>query len=438
MSTGDSSQSTTADINVPGFLNESFLQRILDEHLKDENQHPVRIDRINVQLATKPGDNYSSDVFSVVVHYNDTQEIHFVVKVVLAGAIMKNFCDTIGAFVKEVNTFERLLPAFSRIVSGTDNAAIKFGANCFYATRDPMDTIVFEDLKALGYRMADRTRGGLDLAHCELIMRKIGLFHAASMVYVAAAESTERQLFLERYRHGMAQPGDDERTNPGLAMFKKGLEKFLEVAKHWPELKRSIWLKLEALQSDYSRRVARSVSPPGPDEQVAYRVLNHGDLWGNNMMFRYDDPADDASVREVTFVDYQLSSYGSAGHDLVYSLYNCPQFEVRETRINDLLEVYHRSLCEGLRAGDYQRQPLPSFADVQKEYERHEFIGVVSGLSMLPIILMEHTDDVKLTFENLIDAEHAEKIRDIQYNGQLYRKSVVPILERLDAKGLLD
>uniref|UniRef100_A0A182TAV2 CHK domain-containing protein n=1 Tax=Anopheles maculatus TaxID=74869 RepID=A0A182TAV2_9DIPT len=238
----------------------------------------------------------------------------------------------------------------------------------------------------------------------------------------------------------MARPDDDERTNPGLAMFKKGLDKFLEVANEWPELKRTIWLKLEALQSDYSRRVARSLSPPGLEEDVTYRVLNHGDLWGNNMMFRYDDPTggDDARVRDVMFVDYQLSNYGSPGHDLVYSLYNCPQFEVRETRIKELLELYHRSLCEGLRAGGYRQQPVPTLADVQKEYERHEFIGIVSGLSMLPIILMERTDDLNLTFENLIDAEHAEKIRDIQYKGKLYRKSVIPILERLDAKGLLD
>uniref|UniRef100_A0A182SLI5 Uncharacterized protein n=1 Tax=Anopheles maculatus TaxID=74869 RepID=A0A182SLI5_9DIPT len=181
MSSSGNSASVTTDINVPSFLNESFLQRILDENLNEES---VRIDRFNIQLATKPGDNYSSDVFTVVVHYNGSKEIHLVVKVILPGAIMKFFCDSIGAFVKEVNTFQHLLPTFNRIVAGTDtDNPIKFGARCFYATRDPMDTIVFEDLKALGYRMADRTRGGLDFAHCELIMRKIGLFHAASMVY---------------------------------------------------------------------------------------------------------------------------------------------------------------------------------------------------------------------------------------------------------------
>ncbi|XP_049277357.1 uncharacterized protein LOC125760856 [Anopheles funestus] len=434
MSTGGDS-TTTAVKRLPPFVNVSFLQRILEENLSDKH---VRIDHFDAQLATQPGDNYSSDVFTIVIHYNGSNEIRLVAKVIVDEEMLKNFGESLNTFVKEVNTFRQLLPAFSRIVSGKNaaNTTVLFGARCFYATREPLDTIVFEDLKAQGYRMPDRTRGGLDLPHCELIMRKIGLFHAASMVYVATG-SYDKQFFAERYSFGMARPGDDERNNPALAMFSKGLDKFLEVSKEWPELKRTIWLKLKALKPDYKRRLLKSLSPEGPNEKVNYRVLNHGDLWTNNMMFRYDDPADDTTVREVMFVDFQLSSYGSPGLDLVYCLHNCPQFEVRENRTEYLLQIYHRSLCEGLSTGGYE-QRIPTFADVQQEYERHEFIGIVSGLSMLPIILMERTEGVKLTFENLVNAEDAEKIRDIQYQGKQYRKSVISILERCNAKGLLD
>uniref|UniRef100_A0A182M7V6 CHK kinase-like domain-containing protein n=1 Tax=Anopheles culicifacies TaxID=139723 RepID=A0A182M7V6_9DIPT len=434
MSTSSDTQTTVVK-QLPPFLNASFLQRILEENLSDK---PIRIDTFNAQLATQPGDNYSSDVFSIVVHYNDCKEIRLVAKVIVDDEMLKCFGESLGTFVKEVNTFRQLLPAFSRIVSGSNAAnPVQFGARCFHATRDPTDTIVFEDLKALGYRMPDRTRGGLDLAHCELIMRKIGLFHAASMVYVVS-DAFDKQFFAERYSHGMARPGDEVHNNPALAMFNKGLDKFLEVSQEWPELKRSIWLKLQALKPDYTRRLLKSLSPEGPNEEVNFRVLNHGDLWTNNMMFRYDDPANDASVRKVIFVDFQLSSYGSPGLDLVYCLHNCPQFEIRETQTKYLLQLYHQSLREGLSAGGYERSRFPTFADVQKEYERHEFIGLVSVVSMLPIILMERTEGVKLTFENLVNAEDAEKIRDIQYQGKLYRKSVISILEHCDAKGLLD
>ncbi|XP_053673519.1 uncharacterized protein LOC128723780 [Anopheles nili] len=418
---------------IPAFVDVPFLQRVLEENL---NHDAVRVDGFTAQIATKPGDNYSSDVFTIVVHYNGDREIRLVAKIVVGAEVIKTFAEKLNAFTKEVYTFRTLLPTFTRIVAdGRTDDSVQFGARCFYATREPVDTIVFEDLKHRGYQLADRTRGGLDLAHCELIMRKIGLFHAASMVYVAQG-STERRLFTERYSRGIACPGEDTTSNPALVMFYNGLVKFLEVSANWPELDRTIWRKLEALQSDYTRRVIECLSAEGDDQpEDGYRVLNHGDLWGNNMMFRYGK---DEIVQEVMFVDYQLSNYGSPGLDLVYCLYNCAQFEVRENRINDLLQVYYGSLCEGLRIGGYQ-QRKPTFDDVLKEFARHEFIGLVSGLSMLPIIMMERTEcDAELSFDNLLEGQHAEKLRDIQYQGKLYRQSVIPILERFHARGLLD
>lgn len=41
--------------------------------------------------------------------------------------------------------------------------------------------IIFEDLKSLGYTMADR-HSGLDEKHCQLVLSKLGRFHAASMI----------------------------------------------------------------------------------------------------------------------------------------------------------------------------------------------------------------------------------------------------------------
>uniref|UniRef100_A0A182U3Z7 CHK domain-containing protein n=1 Tax=Anopheles melas TaxID=34690 RepID=A0A182U3Z7_9DIPT len=421
-----------AEKQLPAFLDAPLLQHILEENLPEES---IEVDSFTAAIATKPGDNYSSDVYRIVVHYNGSKVIPLVAKIMSEEETVKQFGERIGAFMKEVYTCRNLLPIFSQIVSRTK--AIKFGAHCVYATRDPADAVVFQDLKALGYRMPDRTRGGLDLAHCELIMRKIGLFHAASMVYVARGPM-ERQLFTYQYSHGMVQPGDNESNNPGLKMFANGLDTFLELSADWPELKREIWTKLKALQPTYAKRCAQCLLTERPDQpEVTFRVLNHGDLWSSNMMFRYEDAADEGTVRDVLFVDYQLGSYGSPGLDLVYCLHNCPQFEVRESSTDRLLRLYHESLCEGLLNGGYQ-QSFPTFDDVLKEYERHEFIGLVSGLSMLPIMLMERTDEVELTMGNLIDAEKAVKIRNIQYQGKLYRRSVISILERFHAKGLLD
>lgn len=52
---------------------------------------------------------------------------------------------------------------------------------CLYAIKEPIQMIIFEDLKEMGYEMGDRT-AGIDRAHCELVMAKLARLHAASMV----------------------------------------------------------------------------------------------------------------------------------------------------------------------------------------------------------------------------------------------------------------
>jgi len=37
-------------------------------------------------------------------------------------------------------------------------------------------------------------------------------------------------------------------------------------------------------------------------------VLNHGDFWCNNFMFKYKD---DSEVEDVCFVDFQLPKFGN-------------------------------------------------------------------------------------------------------------------------------
>ncbi|XP_052870608.1 uncharacterized protein LOC128276184 [Anopheles cruzii] len=418
--------------HLPDFFNRSLVQRILEENLP---VRPVHVDEFSGTSATKPGDNYSSDVFTITVRYNGTEEIRLLAKIMANVGMIKDFAESLCLFEKEVETFRQILPTFSELVTPAGaSEAIRFGARCYYAASEPTETIVFDDLKTLGYRLPDRTKGGLDFAHCELIMKKIGLFHAASMVY-AARGPKELEHLSRRYSHGLVRTGDTFDNNPALAMFTNGLEKFLEVAPGWPELDRGILGKLQALRPVYTQRIVECYTAAASD---GYKVLNHGDLWSSNMMFRYghDDANSDTDVREVMFVDYQICNYGSPGLDLVYCLYNCSRFEVREKRIGELLQIYHCSLADGLKTAGY-RGSVPTLADVQREFDRHEFIGLLSGLSMLPVILLPRLDDIVLTFDTFFDKQHADRLRQMQYTGEKYRRSVIPLLDRLNAKGLL-
>uniref|UniRef100_A0A182KBV4 CHK domain-containing protein n=1 Tax=Anopheles christyi TaxID=43041 RepID=A0A182KBV4_9DIPT len=409
---------------LPSYLTESLIKRSLEHDL----QRPVTIDRFTAGPATAAGDNYLSDVFWIRVEYDGgASEKRLLAKCMPDIGDRGATLDVLDAFRKESETFQHLLPEFSRLVS-TDGRE-QFGAKCYYATTEPVRTIVFEDLKALGYRMCDRTQGGLDYEHMMLVMRKIATFHAASMLY--AGQSAEHQHRLaSRYAYGLHNPQEQPADCRILQALQKGLTKFISVASDWTELEGEVLRKLEVLLPVFKERIADCVKPRQPGAR--YEVLNHGDLWSNNMMFRYDDGGTGA-VREIMFVDYQISNYGSPGLDLVYTLYNCPHRDVRLERREELLTEYHRVLGETLRRNRYE--PVPTFDDVKEEFTRNEFFGLVCAITFLPIMTMERSKDLDLSFDAFFKEGHGERLRDKQYNGTVFRQAVVPILHDLHARG---
>jgi hypothetical protein len=99
--------------------------------------------------------------------------------------------------------------------------------------------MIFQDLFDLNYQLADRLQG-LDLAHCRLVMRKIGKFHAASMVLA------ERQPnVMKLYKFGIFN--SEEKITHFESFFVEGLNSLIENVAKWPGYE-SITNKLQKIQ----------------------------------------------------------------------------------------------------------------------------------------------------------------------------------------------
>ncbi|XP_053658200.1 uncharacterized protein LOC128707273 [Anopheles marshallii] len=420
------------DIPVPEYINERLIVKSI------VNGFGVRKPRIlnsNITRATANGDNYMSDVFRIVASYIDEdasdrspepRSVSLVVKSLPNTGQRGPIIEEMQAYEKEASMFRDIVPQLSTMTNDTF-----FAARCFYASDLPERLLVFEDLKALGYVTANR-QAGLDFEHCALVMKKIGQFHAASMRFA----ETELELLRRKFHFNMFNPDYSEPSEQMRIIFEKGLEALIAVAKsQWDNFDPTIVAKMEKLTPVYVERL-RECLEQDCESDGGYRVLNHGDLWSNNMMFRYD-PNDLSIVQDVVFVDLQISFYSSPGVDLNYALTNCPNFETRP-RLDELVKVYYASFKATLEYLEYDARPIPTLEDVWREIRRMEFFALMSVLNVLPIVLMDQTDELVVNFENLIEGEDAEKARQIQYNGKNYQRIVRPMLFEFNQRKLLD
>lgn len=80
--------------------------------------------------------------------------------------------------------------------------------------------------------------------------------------------------------------------------------------------------------------------------KCGFRVLNHGDDWLNNMMFKIDS---ENKTTAVKLLDYQIAFWGSPIGDLFYFLMSSVKDEHKADSFDELVEFYHTELVESLQ-----------------------------------------------------------------------------------------
>lgn len=97
--------------------------------------------------------------------------------------------------------------------------------------------------------------------------------------------------------------------------------------------------------------------------QNGFRVLNHGDDWLNNFLFKYDQ---DGKLLDIKFIDFQLSFWGSPANDLIYFLVSSVRDDIKVKHFDDFIKHYHEQLVSSLNKLNYDK-PIPTLYDVHMD-----------------------------------------------------------------------
>lgn len=201
---------------------------------------------------------------------------------------MYNFIEAYGAFKKEVALYTTVFP---EMLDGLDKRCIP---ECFLGVEN--DVIVLEDMVHSGYTITDKSTP-FDFEHCVILMKTLAKFHAKSFVFERQYKKTLRDEF-SHCMHETLWPLADSKAKAMFDAAVKGVVSMIDLLPGLSDDQRdSFKKKLVTLCADHIDKLSPSVKHKN--------VLCHGDLWANNILFKYE--VDGRRPVECCLIDFQLA-----------------------------------------------------------------------------------------------------------------------------------
>lgn len=376
------------EIKVPAWLTEEFIQKTL-EHGK---RYQVIIDDMRIDMPVPKGNNYATEIVGVKVEYrrsNDLNRKHtksFIMKLPITGP-MYEILFKCGIIEKEPMVYKELLPKLRSILceniddEDDDETDDNLLAKSYFSAEK--NIVILEDLKVKGYKMVVRQEQ-LDFDHSVLALKSLAKFHAGSVVLherdpefieKIGAEVLFNDGFKETYSSFL-------NSNFNIISRKLGgqpdTEKFV---KWFEENKGRFW---DLLVDEVSKR------------ENEFNVLNHGDFWLTNMMFKYD--SDNNPVKNIP-LDLQACRYASPVIDYLYFLYSSVQEPVKDERSQELINVYLEELNSSLeKYGSTKRLEKSEFINT---LNKRKYFQIFVTIGMFPLVLAKPKDTQFLDMKEL-------------------------------------
>ncbi|XP_055382980.1 uncharacterized protein LOC129613087 [Condylostylus longicornis] len=377
------------DTEVLPWLGKTYLEKILSAH---ENQ-PASVISFSKKIGTDKCENFASVINLINAEYTtenskEIKKISLITKTKTSDELVAEIVENLNVFERETHVYVVLLKEFEEMLNSV-GISTTFAPRYIYVDEG---IIVMENLKEKGYALQD-IKSGLNFQQCLTLINKLAQFHACSMVLYAK----DPDLF--RYHINPTITEEDE--NPMHIFYKNQFETCIEICKNNSELHKFL-PNLEEINKNLIIRIANIFKK----NKNGINVLNHGDAWANNFLYKMNT---NGSVDEVLMVDYQEGIFGSPAIDLLCFIYSSWSKETYIKHKDDLIEYYIKKLTETLETLNYDGV-IPTLNDIIEELKLKRDHGIVTATCLLPVYMTEHPDLADPT-NFIMDSEEAKEIR---------------------------
>ncbi|XP_075148815.1 uncharacterized protein LOC142222522 [Haematobia irritans] len=422
MSASNDDTNQTAASVVPKWIEASLFEGALK---KAESQFKT-IKEFKIGPALAPGENYVSIMLRAdfVIQLNDDTEkpVSFMLKVCPESELFREMLEGHNVFDIEAGMYRDTIPEIEEILANA-GIEVRFGAKTYSLPID-IPHILLENLKMEGFRNTNRLEG-LDMVHIKSVLRKLALWHAATAMRVAT-----KGIYEDKYATGYMKPESYEMTK---SMFSNATNVLLESIREFSNSD-MYYDQVVKLQNGITDELYKVVGVGAKNCDDEFKVLNHGDAWSNNIMFKYDEISGD--LKETYFVDYQIPTYSSPAQDLWYFIMSSCKYEIRLQEFDYMIAYYHKHLEETLKTLKYPKT-IPSLKDIHCMLYKNGIWAYATVTNVMAAVLCDPTNNANL--DNFIsETDEGLAFKKQMYSNPRYRKHMEAILPWLFNRGLLE
>ncbi|KAG5678863.1 hypothetical protein PVAND_008494 [Polypedilum vanderplanki] len=409
-------------------VNDDFFIEIVENAL-NITRDKFKLKLVLLSPATGKNNNYVSVVYRAkikikLLESNENKSIDVIIKALLTT--IKEFKE-FSVFPRERFMYEDIVQSFEEIWYNGTGEKIQFGPKSIKFETEPYEIIVLEDLKAMKYEMLERT-AGLTLEQTKLLLSKLAKFHASSVIRY------RKDGIIQKYLDRKASMPPMDRESPFAASFIRMHNEFIKALRSYGDC--DIYAdKIAKWSMDKMLVSFLEVAEPTRSGFVA---LNHGDLWLNNMMFKFDEKNNPI---DVIMYDYQGSFWASPATDVLYFIISSVSDDIKIDHFDNLIEHYHHELSDSLKRLRYDKHitTLPElFIDFMEK-------GHFAALCLMFILfIVKYDSQEEITLEAMMGLGDQVEESIVQamytriYGNETYKKAVKLWLPFLNKRGFLD
>jgi hypothetical protein len=91
-------------------------------------------------------------------------------------------------------------------------------------------------------------------------------------------------------------------------------------------------------------------------------------------------------------LDFQLIRYGAPVNDLVYFIFTSTNEELRDEHYENLLQIYHNTLCDFITRLGSDGEKLYSYTDFKNQLKKFGRYGLLMAVMLIQLIVADAQD----------------------------------------------